>query len=109
MFSLGTAFWFLLIIIGYFFRGPSWQWYWPWESWEIHKESHVVTHSWSIVQGIVFLVCYVAVGLGLPIALPYIVGPKVATIHGSNVCVMGSRHSMKSVDQRSIPLRCCCY
>lgn len=79
VFSLGTAFWFLLIIIGYFFRGPSWQWYWPWESWEFHKESHVVTHSWGTVQGIVFLVCYVAVGLGLPIALPYVVGPKVAT------------------------------
>ena len=79
VFSLGTAFWFLLIIIGYFFRGPSWQWYWPWESWEFHKESHVVTHSWSIVQGIVFLACYAAVGLGLPMALPYVVGPKVAT------------------------------
>ena len=79
VFSLGTAFWFLLIIIGYFFRGPSWQWYWPWESWEFHKESHVVTHSWSIVEGIVFLVCYAAVGLGLPIALPYVVGPKVTT------------------------------
>jgi hypothetical protein len=78
VFSLGTAFWFLLIIVGYFFRGPSWEWYWPWESWETHKESHVVTHSWGTVQGIVFLVCYVAVGLGLPIALPYLVGPKVA-------------------------------
>ena len=79
VFSMGTAFWFLLIIIGYFFRGPSWQWYWPWESWEFHKESHVVTHSWSIVGGLTFFVCYVAVGLGLPIALPYVVGPKVAT------------------------------
>jgi hypothetical protein len=79
VFSLGTAFWFLLIIVGYFFRGPSWEWYWPWESWEVHKESHVVTHSWSIVQGIVFLACYMAIGLGLPIALPYLVGPKVAT------------------------------
>ena len=43
VFSLGTAFWFILIIVGYFFRGPSWQWYWPWESWEIHKEAHVLT------------------------------------------------------------------
>ena len=77
MFSLGTAFWFVLIIIGYFFRGPSWQWYWPWESWEIHKESHVVTHSWTIVEGLVFLACYTAVGLGLPIALPHFLGPKV--------------------------------
>jgi len=27
----------------------------------------------------VFLVCYGAIGLGLPIALPYVVSPKVAT------------------------------
>src|SRR5262245_12851537 len=76
-FSLGTAFWFILIIVGYFFRGPSWQWYWPWESWEFHKESHVVTHSWSIVQGLLFLACYVGVGLVFPVALPYVLGPKV--------------------------------
>jgi len=76
VFSLGMAFWFLLILIGYFFRGPSWQWYWPWESWEIHKESHVVTHSWSVVQGIVFLVCYGSIGLVLPIVLPYVLEPK---------------------------------
>lgn len=76
VFSLGTAFWFLLIIIGYFFRGPSWQWYWPWESWEIHKESHVVTHSWSILAGALFLVCYTGVGLVLPVAVPYLFGDK---------------------------------
>lgn len=78
MFSLGTVFWFVLIIIGYFFRGPSWQWYWPWENWEVHKESHVVTHSWGMVEGILFLGFYTIVGLGLPLALPYILGPKAA-------------------------------
>lgn len=77
IFSIGTVFWFVLIVIGYFFRGPSWEWYWPWESWEVHKESHAVTHSWGIVEGILFLGLYTVVGLGLPIALPYILGPKV--------------------------------
>ena len=76
VFTLGTAFWFILIIIGYFFRGPSWEWYWPWESWEVHKESHVVTHSWGAVEGLLFLVCYTGIGLVLPVALPYILGPK---------------------------------
>jgi hypothetical protein len=76
VFTLGTAFWFLLILIGYFFRGPSWEWYWPWESWEIHKESHVVTHSWSLPLGLLFLVIYGGIGLVLPVALPYVVGPK---------------------------------
>lgn len=76
IFSLGTAFWFVLIIVGYFFRGPSWQWYWPWESWEIHKEAPALLHSWSTVEGILFLVCYVGVGLVLPVALPYVLGPQ---------------------------------
>ncbi len=76
VFSIGTAFWFILILVGYFFRGPSWQWYWPWESWEIHKESHVVTHSWNWVEGTLFLVCYVGIGLLLPVAIPYLLGPK---------------------------------
>jgi hypothetical protein len=77
VFSLGTAFWFILIIVGYFFRGPSWQWYWPWESWEVHKESHVVTHSWSIVEGLLFLLIYGGIGLILPVAVPYVLAPKV--------------------------------
>lgn len=77
VFSLGTVFWFLLIIIGYFFRGPSWQWYWPWESWEIHKESHVITHSWSLIGGSIFLIGYTAVGLILPVAIPYLIGSRV--------------------------------
>jgi hypothetical protein len=47
------------------------------ENWEIHKESHVILHSWSIVEGILFLACYVAVGLVLPIALPYVLDPRV--------------------------------
>lgn len=74
VFTLGLAFWFVLIIIGYFFRGPSWQWYWPGESWEIHKESHVEVYSWSLVQGLVFLVGYTGIGLILPVAAPYLVG-----------------------------------
>jgi hypothetical protein len=77
VFSIGMAFWFILIIVGYFFRGPSWEWYWPWESWEFHKESHVVTHSWNILEGLLFLAIYGGFGLILPVAIPYVLGPKV--------------------------------
>ena len=76
VFTLGTVFWFVLIIIGYYFRGPSWQWYWPWESWEIHKESHVEVHSWSWPVGLVALLAYGGIGLLLPLAIPYVLGPK---------------------------------
>jgi hypothetical protein len=75
-FTLGTAFWFILIIVGYFFRGPSWEWYWPWQSWEVHKGAPAVLHSWKWWQGLLFLVCYLGVGLILPVALPYVLGPK---------------------------------
>jgi hypothetical protein len=78
VFSLGTAFWFILILIGYFFRWPSWQWYWPWESWEIHKESHVEMYSWSLPAGLLFLIVYGGIGLLLPLAIPYVLGPKAA-------------------------------
>jgi len=76
VFSLGLGFWFILIVIGYFFRGPSWQWYWPWESWEVHKESAVETHSWSIAGGLIFLAIYFGVGVLLPVLIPYWFGSK---------------------------------
>ncbi len=78
MFTLGMIFWFVLIIIGYFFRGPSWQWYWPWESWEVHKEVTGETYSWSVPVGLLSLVLYGGVGLLLPVLGPYLLGPKLA-------------------------------
>ncbi|MBI3919877.1 MAG: cytochrome C [Armatimonadetes bacterium] len=30
-FVSGFAFWFILIVIGTYLRGPGWAWYWPWE------------------------------------------------------------------------------
>ena len=29
--------WVSLIIIGTFLRGPGWNWFWPWEKWDLHK------------------------------------------------------------------------
>lgn len=29
--------WVSLIIIGTFLRGPGWNWFWPWQTWDIHK------------------------------------------------------------------------
>ena len=94
VFTAGTAFWFILIIVGYFFRGPTWQIYWPWESWEIHKETHTVTHSLfchssvpgkemarcmssSVALGIIILICAVTAFVALPVALPHLLGAKL--------------------------------
>jgi quinol-cytochrome oxidoreductase complex cytochrome b subunit len=35
LFALLVIIWTILIIIGVYFRGPEWRWFWPWESWEI--------------------------------------------------------------------------
>ncbi|MEE9584518.1 MAG: hypothetical protein V3W51_03465, partial [Candidatus Brocadiales bacterium] len=37
VFTIGVFAWFALIVFGFYFRGPSWLIYMPWESWEIHK------------------------------------------------------------------------
>ncbi len=35
IFSFGFfILWLLLIVIGVFFRGPGWLWYWPWQEWD---------------------------------------------------------------------------
>jgi hypothetical protein len=36
-YAFGMALWLTLIIIGVWFRGLDWNWYWPWENWEVHK------------------------------------------------------------------------
>jgi quinol-cytochrome oxidoreductase complex cytochrome b subunit len=46
MFTLGMILWFALIGIGYYCRGPNYFWYWPWESWLMHKPAPPAT--WSI-------------------------------------------------------------
>jgi hypothetical protein len=41
-FLLGLALWYILIVIGVWFRGLDWQWYWPWDNWEEHKPPSAV-------------------------------------------------------------------
>lgn len=31
--------WIIPIVIGVFCRGPGWNWYWPWESWDVAKHA----------------------------------------------------------------------
>ncbi len=66
LFLFGYILWFLLICIGQFFRGPSWQFYWPWESWEIEKTVEETLVNMSNPIGILILLAYFGVGLTLP-------------------------------------------
>lgn len=38
----GLALWYVLIVVGVWFRGLDWQWYWPWDNWEEHKPPSAV-------------------------------------------------------------------
>ena len=68
-FVWGVIFWFVLIIIGEVFRGPSWLWYWPWENWEIHKDFPPAARNLPNAAGLLLLAAYYGAGLWLPILL----------------------------------------
>ena len=65
-FIFGFMLWLVLIFIGYYLRGPDWQFYWPGESWEIIKP--IANELWSMtpITGGIFLLCYFGAGIALP-------------------------------------------
>jgi hypothetical protein len=65
-FIFGFLMWWVLIFIGYFLRGPNWQLYLPWESWEVVKE--VEENLWSLnpVVGLISLMAYFGIGMIIP-------------------------------------------
>lgn len=69
-FIFGFSMWWLLILAGYFFRGPNWQLYWPWESWEAAKVTKESLWGLSTGAGVASLVIY----FGLGMLLPYLFG-----------------------------------
>jgi quinol-cytochrome oxidoreductase complex cytochrome b subunit len=66
VFLFGFFLWVGLIIIGQFFRGPGWVWYWFWESWEVHKPVYEKTWDIPWPVGILAIALYFGVGLYLP-------------------------------------------
>ncbi len=68
LFTIGIVVWFGLIIFGYYFRGPGWLLYWPWESWEIHKP--VISAGTQVLPahtGVAIVLGFYGLGMGLPI------------------------------------------
>ncbi len=68
-FNIGFSMWLILILTGYFLRGPDWQMYWPWESRDIVKEA--AEHLWNLapVSGSACLLIYFGTGIILPRAV----------------------------------------
>jgi hypothetical protein len=62
----GFFMWFALIVIGTFFRGPSWHFYWPWESWLVEKHAGEALRSLPAFIGAAFLGIYYIGGTMLP-------------------------------------------
>ena len=69
IFLFGFFMWFALIIVGTFFRGPSWHFYWPWESWLVEKHAEEALHSLPVFAGSVFLGLYFMGGMLLPVII----------------------------------------
>ncbi len=65
-FLFGFFLWVGLILVGQFFRGPGWIWYWPWESWEVHKPVYEKTWNVPWPLGLAAIGGYVALGLYAP-------------------------------------------
>ncbi len=41
-FSFGLALWYILIVVGVWFRGLDWSWYWPWDDPHMHQPAGAV-------------------------------------------------------------------
>lgn len=53
IFSFGFfILWLLLIVIGVFFRGPGWLWYWPWQEWDHQRVVYEPTRDLTSLIGI---------------------------------------------------------
>jgi quinol-cytochrome oxidoreductase complex cytochrome b subunit len=68
-FSFGLAMWFVLIAIGGVFRGPGWEWYWPWQDQSLQKMTMQSTKDLPLVLGSVLILLYFGLGLILPAVL----------------------------------------
>ena len=66
-FCFGFAMWFILIIIGQFFRGPARMFYWPWEDKSVLKVLPVTELvNFHIAGGFAFFILYFGICLVVP-------------------------------------------
>lgn len=67
--SVGFLMWFTLIMVGSTLRGPSWQFYFPWESWLVHKGDAAPTWNFPTWAGLLAIGGYFVAGMTLPVVL----------------------------------------
>jgi hypothetical protein len=69
VFLFGYFLWFGLILVGYFLRGPNWQFYWPWEDWSIQKDAEQALMNLPGPLGLAIIAGSFAIGIILPALL----------------------------------------
>lgn len=62
-FIFGFSMWLILILIGYFLRGPNWQLYMPWESWATVKNAEEHLLNLNPYAGLICIIAYFAFGI----------------------------------------------
>ena len=63
VFLTGYFLWFLMIVIGQFFRGPNWQFYWMWEDWSVQKHADQALYNIPSILGFLLLGAYYGGGV----------------------------------------------
>jgi len=66
VFMLGIVMWFVLIFIGYYCRGPNWEWYWPWEEWSHRRVTKLTLKNLPNLWGGLLLLSYFLQGTPMP-------------------------------------------
>jgi len=66
VFLFGIVLWFVLIFIGYYCRGPNWEWYWPWEEWSHRRISKMTLKNLPNLWGGLLLLSYFLQGVPIP-------------------------------------------
>ncbi len=66
VFLFGFIFWYVLIIIGTYMRGPFWAFFWPWETWSFDFPTPPPLVSLPNWLGIFALLIYFGLGMLIP-------------------------------------------
>ncbi len=66
VFVFGFIFWFGLMLIGVYLRGPFWSFFWPWETWSFNFPTPPPLVSFPNWLGIFSLMIYFGAGMLLP-------------------------------------------
>lgn len=80
-FLFGYALWMGAIIVGQFMRGPSWFFYWPWETWDVHaKHTMVALKNIPTNIGLISLGVYFGLWYLVPIVFRLSIWKKLDVI-----------------------------